>query len=430
MEICDFHDFVKAHGFEEHARRDVIARIQDAFTTFNNRGDSGRDVEIRSFGSFAAGLYLPTADMDLVAVSRTYMSTGRATFCQKANTMHALGHHLTKLGIIRPGTFAAVARAKVPIIKFVDHMTGLKVDISFENDSGLKAVRTVQEWKLQYPSMSPIVLLIKQMLAMRGQNEVYNGGLGGFSIICLVVSMLQNMPELQNGETMNPDEYMGRYLMEFLDLYGNKLNIINTGIYMDPPGYFDKIKNPVSIQNANRLTIIDPNRNDNDISGGTRNIDLILDCFRHAHATLQRRLSEVLQRGNSSEGILGCIWGGNYSAFMAQREKLRKVGVRNGYDGGNAAEPNVSHAYAPTRGDDEYDRNAYDGYDESRGHERSNPYRDHYRTRDDRSRGQSPPTKKRKQPQAPSYQPPRQQQRGLPPKPTAPYVDPHAYRPY
>jgi DNA polymerase sigma len=36
----------------------------------------GADDAIRAFGSFASGLYLPTADIDLVLLSNTFLRTG------------------------------------------------------------------------------------------------------------------------------------------------------------------------------------------------------------------------------------------------------------------------------------------------------------------------------------------------------------------
>lgn len=36
-----------------------------------------------------------------------------------------------------------------------------------------------------------MVLLVKAFLAQRGMNEVFTGGLGSYSIICLVISFLQ-----------------------------------------------------------------------------------------------------------------------------------------------------------------------------------------------------------------------------------------------
>ena len=236
--------------------------------------------------------------------------------------MRLLAYHLVRRGIAIEDTLAVVPRAKVPIIKFTDRDTGIKVDISFENDSGLKANATFQKWKEEYPALPTIAVVIKQLMAMRDLNEVVSGGIGGFSIICLVVSMMQMMPEVQSG-SMEPEHHFGDLLLNFFDLYGNKFNIKTTGIMVGTnPGYFSKLRHPMPQQNDNRLTIVDPNRPDNDISGGTRNIGEVLNVFREAHSAIQRKLHGFQAGEDGSESLLACILGGNYSSFIRQREKL------------------------------------------------------------------------------------------------------------
>jgi non-canonical poly(A) RNA polymerase PAPD5/7 len=75
-------------------------------------------------------------------------------------------------------------------------------------------------------------------------------------------------------------------------------------------------------QNDTRLTIVDPNNPDNDISGGSREIGAILETFRHAHAALQTQMSKMSSGESNEQSILGCIWGGNYDSFIRQRQKL------------------------------------------------------------------------------------------------------------
>lgn len=82
-EIIDFSHYVAPRPYEQKARRDLIDRIERVV----RRAPDGADVQIRSFGSFASDLYLPTADMDLVAVSRSYLSGTRPVFCQTNTKM-------------------------------------------------------------------------------------------------------------------------------------------------------------------------------------------------------------------------------------------------------------------------------------------------------------------------------------------------------
>lgn len=85
---------------------------------------------------------------------------------------------------------------------------------------------------------------------------------------------------------------------------------------------------PYQANKLHRLAIIDPNKPDNDISGGTRNILTILEHFAEAYKLLQQRLADLQQAGfdnQDSDSILGTILAGDYSAFETQRNRLRRL---------------------------------------------------------------------------------------------------------
>lgn len=231
-EIIDFFDWVKPQEYEREVRADLLKRLSLAFS----RIEPG---ELKSFGSYAAGLYLPVGDMDLVYLTRSYrpgnvMRNGIPPKPPR-KLLERFAALLRNSGIAKPTTVLTIPWAKVPIVKFIDARTGLKVDLSFDNDSGLTANETFQSWKVAYPTMPILVSIIKQFLMIRGLNDVASGGLGGFSIICLVTSLVQHMPGL--GPTAN----LGEMLVEFFNLYGNLLDRDSVAIRMDPPGYIDKV---------------------------------------------------------------------------------------------------------------------------------------------------------------------------------------------
>ncbi|MCJ1392191.1 hypothetical protein MMC18_005058 [Xylographa bjoerkii] len=317
-EIIDFYEFVKPQEHEQVIRQELLDRLRNVIQAWR------ADLEVHSFGSFAAGLYLPTADMDLVVLSKDFRNHGLPSVCRSGTQMWKLADYLQKHDIAEPWSIEVVAGAKVPLVKFVDCVTHLKVDMSFENDTGLIANNTFAAWKVIYPAMPIIVTTIKQFLMMRGLNEVVNGGLGGFSVTCLVVSLLQNMPRVQTGEII-PEQNLGEILLEFLDLYGNQLDIARTGIRMEPPGYFDKRAwNPYKAPKPDRLAIMDPNKPDNDISGGSRNVMLIFARFSRA----RDEILNAMENSNRAS-LLDWMLGGNYNTFLWQRARLRKLYAHN-----------------------------------------------------------------------------------------------------
>lgn len=228
QEVLSFYNWIKPHDFEHLVRQDLIQRLE---TEFKNKYGG---VELHAFGSFASGLYLPIADVDLVLMSRDFLRSGKRAFGERPGQIYAFSGFIKNLGIAVPGSIESIAHARVPIIKFVDKATGLRVDLSFDNDSGLRANETFKLWKQQYPAMPVIVSVIKQFLLIRGLNEVPTGGLGGFSITCLVASLLQHMPRRQE---LN----LGKILLNFFDYYGNIFRYEEMGIRMNPPQFFNKV---------------------------------------------------------------------------------------------------------------------------------------------------------------------------------------------
>lgn len=100
-------------------------------------------------------------------------------------------------------------------------------------------------------------MLVKAFLNQRGMNEVFTGGLGSYSIICLVVSFLQVWlyllersnpadtslqlhPKIQTG-AIHPARNIGLLFAEFLEYYGKHFNFDEAGITLrGRGGYFNK----------------------------------------------------------------------------------------------------------------------------------------------------------------------------------------------
>lgn len=73
-----------------------------------------------------------------------------------------------------------------------------------------------------------------------------------------------------------------------------------------------------------RLTIIDPNRPDNNISGGTSQIQRIFHAFSLAHKGLLERLDDVenADPDDDPKSFLEYIVGGDFKAYDMQRQML------------------------------------------------------------------------------------------------------------
>lgn len=69
--------------------------------------------------------------------------------------------------------------------------------MSVNQTNGLSAANIVSTYLDAYPGSRQLIMVVKALLSQRHLNEVFNGGLGSYSIICIVISFLQvssNLP--------------------------------------------------------------------------------------------------------------------------------------------------------------------------------------------------------------------------------------------
>ncbi|KAI5794279.1 hypothetical protein DFH27DRAFT_516200 [Peziza echinospora] len=335
-EIHDFLRYIRPRSYEHAIRRHIIHSIRKVIIL------GLPDCDVRAFGSFASELYLPTSDLDLAVISRDFARSGNPRYASKS-TLHRVSSMLKRAGIPKNGQVTVVTGAKVPILKFVEKDSGLQVDICFENFSGITANDTFQTWKNEYPAMPPLAILVKHFLEMRSLNEVYLGGLGGFSVICMIVSMLQLHPGMVT-ENLDISSNLGIGFMNFLELYGKKFDTERVGIDVSTHSYFRKPPPPPPTYNARGgqnqsgkqpwlLHIVDPNDEDNNISRSSYSIKKILDIFADAFDTLEKRMAEInamtfqQRRKSGNTSILGTILGGRYAGIERQRTLMRRLFV-------------------------------------------------------------------------------------------------------
>ena len=165
------------------------------------------------------------SDIDLVVLCPSFPSP---PLKPSSNLLHHLASILLTSSLAEPSSLLVIAKARVPIVKFVTRYGGFSVDLSVNQKGGVEAAVRVRnlleqhasrddDWvepgasekvkgkgkaKAQSPDEEPVqlvdygvarslVMLVKAFLNQRGMNEVFTGGLGSYSIICLVVSFLQ-----------------------------------------------------------------------------------------------------------------------------------------------------------------------------------------------------------------------------------------------
>ncbi|XP_067914883.1 terminal nucleotidyltransferase 4A isoform X3 [Heterodontus francisci] len=286
-EIMDFYKFVSPRPEEETMRKEVVKRIESVIKELWPAAD------VQIFGSFSTGLYLPTSDIDLVVFGKW-----------KNPPLQLLEQALRRQNIAEPHSI------KVPIIKLTDQETEVKVDISFNVETGVKAAQFIKDFVKGYPVLPYLILVLKQFLLQRDLNEVFTGGISSYSLILMAISFLQLHPRI---DARRPSVNLGILLVEFFELYGRHFNYLKTGIRIRSGGAYvakDEImKNMTNGYRPSMLCIEDPLVPGNDVGRSSYGAMQVKQVFDYAYIVLSHAVSPLARSypNRDSESTLGRI---------------------------------------------------------------------------------------------------------------------------
>uniref|UniRef100_A0A672FFQ4 Terminal nucleotidyltransferase 4B n=1 Tax=Salarias fasciatus TaxID=181472 RepID=A0A672FFQ4_SALFA len=249
-EINDFYKYISPRPEEEKMRLEVVDRIKGVIN------DLWPSAEVQVFGSFSTGLYLPTSDIDLVVFGKW-----------ETLPLWTLEEALRKRNVADENSIKVLDKATVPIIKLTDSFTEVKVDISFNVKSGVKAARLIKEFK-----------------------------------------------ELHYREDVcSPNINIGVLLIEFFELYGRHFNYLKTGIRIKDGGCYvakDEVqKTMMDGYRPSMLYIEDPLQPDNDVGRSSYGAMQVKQAFDYAYVVLNHAVSPIAKYypNNDTESILGRI---------------------------------------------------------------------------------------------------------------------------
>ncbi|KAM5157769.1 terminal nucleotidyltransferase 4A isoform 2-T2 [Mantella aurantiaca] len=281
-EIIDFYDFISPRAEEAAMRTEVVNRIQMVVK------DLWPSAEVHIFGSFSTGLYLPTSDIDLVVFGKW-----------DHLPLQQLEQALRKQNIAEPQSLKVLDKAMVPIIKLMDQETDVKVDISFNVGTSVKAAQFIKDCVQEYPLLPYLILVLKQFLLQRDLNEVFTGGISSYSLILMAISFLQLHPRIDGRTT---DENLGMLLVEFFELYGRNFNYLKNGIRIRNGGaYVAKEEILKAGYKQSILSIEDPLLPENDVGRSSYGAVKVQQAFDYAYLMLSHSASPTARSYSNSD---------------------------------------------------------------------------------------------------------------------------------
>lgn len=284
LEIRDFVAYISPSKQEIELRNKTICTLRQAVSRL------WPDADLQVFGSYATDLYLPGSDIDCVVNSKSGDKENRSC-------LYELAHFLKNRKLATQ--VEVIAKARVPIIKFVEPNSQIHVDVSFERTNGLEAAKLIRAWLRQTPGLRELVLIVKQFLHARRLNYVHTGGLGGFSIICLAYAFLNLHPRIVTGE-IDARDNLGVLLIDFFELYGKNFGYDDVAVVVSDqrPCYIRKsdwtdLRLSGGGNGSFNLAIQDPGDSSNNISRSSFNLRDIKKAFAGAFDLLTNRCFEL-----------------------------------------------------------------------------------------------------------------------------------------
>ena len=267
-EIEDFYRYMTPRSSEYRMRYEVAHRVTQILQK------KWPQAEVHMFGSVMTGLFLPTSDIDLVVIGHW-----------PKTPIFTLEEELKKADIAVKDTINPLDKTAVPVIKFTDKQTEVKVDICFNRTSGVAGVKVILEFIHQFPILPKLVLVLKQFLTQRNLHEVFFGGISSYALVLLAVNFLQLHPR---NAANDPDANLGVLLIEFFELFGRNFNYMKTAITVLQGGsYIPKEKCPDPENSV--LYIVDPTNPEENASRGCYGMWQVKTAFEQAFLKLHRR---------------------------------------------------------------------------------------------------------------------------------------------
>ncbi|KAL7746740.1 hypothetical protein RI367_007903 [Sorochytrium milnesiophthora] len=216
IELGHLYSYAAANKAERMLRLVTLERFKVAFATCPQQH---ADFDVRMFGSSCSDLQsnLPNSDIDLGLCPKSHAASSWAGLVPEDRKEMSVKH---PDGIM----FAVSKRYFHPVIKYVDAVTGIDVDVSVQIE-GMETVDIVRTITEQYPAMRPVVLFLKLLFRQHNMHDSSTGGMGGYCCISIVYGMLKRL-EAQGHDV----DDAGLLLLMVAHFYGFVLDSQQVGI--------------------------------------------------------------------------------------------------------------------------------------------------------------------------------------------------------
>lgn len=223
-EINGFSEWIQPSALESAAREEVVAQLRQYIKKV-----LGSDFQAELFGSQKTGLAVPSSDIDIRVCVNEKVASEAGSLTTDRYRMVALAKAMIH---DNPDYMLVVFRhAKYPIISAQHRETGLDVQIVM-SPSSEPSQQYVKKYLAEYPHLKTVYMLLRMALGLRGLTDVFNGGVGSYSLFIMIVAALKHVG-------VKPGDTAADQLLRVFDFYRN-LHASQHGISVEPATLFPK----------------------------------------------------------------------------------------------------------------------------------------------------------------------------------------------
>lgn len=180
---------------------------------------------LHRFGSTVSGFSLKHADLDFCLFDPDYLANCHETpnveskLEAQVKIVIALGEILRKEK--RFFNIKVLSRARIPIVKLKDMITGISCDIGVNNALALHNTRLLATYAAMDARVAQLALIVKYWAKRRGLNEPYWGTLSSYCYLMMIIYYLQRLeqPILPVLQMLDRKEEAATQIVEGYDVY-------------------------------------------------------------------------------------------------------------------------------------------------------------------------------------------------------------------
>ncbi|KAF9543559.1 Zinc finger, CCHC domain-containing protein [Mortierella hygrophila] len=165
-------------------RENLVTRVQGIMDA-----EWPKEVRIEAFGSFASGLGTDSSDLDLVilpALRDQDQDPGTPARYQDLFVLKTLFQRYSMKDV------EVIQNARVPILKFTDHKTGIKVDLNYGHYPSLFNTRLIESYVRIDDRVRTFLYVLKAFVKARGINSPPLGSLSSYCYTLMAISYFQS----------------------------------------------------------------------------------------------------------------------------------------------------------------------------------------------------------------------------------------------